>query len=268
MSCAAAGSWVSWLSVSRAVTRWRCATSVSPDCWPAADCPAADGCCPAADGCCDVLPVAFAAEGSGCCGFWAAAAVGCAEDVGCDDVGVGCDPADGDAALDCEAADDGVIDGSACAAVGALVAELVDASVFGVDGAPAMPAASAVLCVRTSINLARVASSTVAADAFEPAAPLVPVAPGVVAVDDVEAVSLPTMSVMILSIAATSVPQFAWLEAFGDFLLLLAVAPLVLASADGPRCSRLLRWRFSCARDDRSFAGTELALMSFTACCA
>lgn len=142
----------------------------------------------------------------------------------------------------------------------------MDASFFGVDGAPAIPAAYAVMCVRTSINLARVASSTVAADAFDPAAPLVPVAPGVVE-DEVEAVSLPAMSVMILSIAATSVPQFAWLEAFVD-LLLLAVVPLVLAPADGPRRSRLLRWRFSCARDDRSFAGTELVLMSLNACCA
>jgi len=212
-----------------------------------------------------VLPVAFAAEGSGCCGFCAPAAVGCAEEAGCDDDGVCCDPAD--AAVDGEAADDEVIEGSACAALGALVAELVDASLFGVDGAPAIPAAYAVMCVRTSINLARVASSTVADDAFDPAAPLVPVAPGVADVDDVEAVSLPTMSLMILSIAATSVPQFAWLEALVD-LLLLAVVPLVLAPADGPRRSRLLRCRFSCARDDRSFAGTELALMSFTACCA
>ena len=130
-------------------------------CWPAADCPAADGCCPAADGCCACcrlgsLPTVPAAVDS------AAAAAGrlrrrCrlrrrrrlpAGRRGC--------------RLDGEAVVDEVIDGSACAAVGALVARLVDASVFGVDGVPAIPAAYAVMCVRTSISLARVASSIVA----------------------------------------------------------------------------------------------------------
>jgi hypothetical protein len=87
------------------------------------------------------------------------------------------------------------------------------------------------MCVRISISLARVASSTVALAALEPE---VPVAPGVeveVVADADEPVSLPIISVMILSTAATSVPQF--LFAFADLFppLLFASGALVLAPA-------------------------------------
>jgi hypothetical protein len=133
-----------------------------------------------------------------------------------------------------------VMDGSACAAVAALGAALDDAaSVFGVEEDPAMPAAYAVMCVRTSINFARVASSIVALDDF--VLPLVPVAPAV----DVGApadVSLPAISVMILSIAATSVPQLLlFFVAFVDLFAVPPVGCVVLALGDEPIFSRLLK---------------------------
>lgn len=102
-----------------------------------------------------------------------------------------------------------------------------------------MPAAYAVMCVRTSINFARVASSIVALDDF--VLPLVPVAPAV----DVGApadVSLPAISVMILSIAATSVPQLLlFFVAFVDLFAVPPVGCVVLALGDEPIFSRLLK---------------------------
>jgi hypothetical protein len=116
------------------------------------------------------------------------------------------------------------------------------------------------MCERTSISLARVASSTAALDA-----PLVPVAPGVeVAGDDVW---LPTMSLMILSMAATSVPQFA-LEALVDLPAPGWLASAAVGAVDEPIFSRLLKCCFNFARSDRFFAGIESAEIELTACCA
>lgn len=116
--------------------------------------------------------------------------------------------------------------------------------------------------VRTSINFARVASSIAVLDF---AAPLVPVAPGV----DVagEEVSLPTISLMILSIAATSVPQFGFDE-LADLPASGRAGSAALALGDEPIFSRLLKCCFSLLRSDRFFDGTEFAEMSFTAACA
>jgi hypothetical protein len=147
-----------------------------------------------------------------------------------------------------------------CAAVAAVVSELAVVSVFGVDGAPAMPAAYPVMCVRTSISFARVASSIVALDAPDFAAPVVPVAPGV----DVDVESLPTMSVMILSTAATSVPQLAFFALADLPVLLLGCA--VLAAGFEPIFSRLLKWRFNSASAARFFAGIDVAEIPFAAC--
>jgi hypothetical protein len=63
------------------------------------------------------------------------------------------------------------------------------------------------MCVRISISFARVASSmlVLAAPRLVPDVPVAPVVP--VLVVPVPAVSLPARFVMILSIAATSVPQ-------------------------------------------------------------
>jgi hypothetical protein len=185
----------------------------------------------------------------------------------CGDDGVALDDAvDGDAAdgeaADGEAADGDAADSVAPAAAAGDAAVLV-ASVFGVEGVPAIPAAYAVMCVRTSISLARVASSIAVLDL---AAPLVPVAPGVeVAVDD-EEVSLPTISLMILSIAATSVPQLAF-GALADWLApgRVGVDSDALALDDEPIFSRLLKCCFNLLRSDRFFDGTEFAEMSFTA---
>jgi len=91
--------------------------------------------------------------------------------------------------------------------------------------------------VRTSISVARVASSIVALDAPGFAAPVVPVAPGVEV--DGEAVSLPTISVMILSTAATSVPQLAFFALVDLPAVLLGCA--VLAPGVEPIFSRLLK---------------------------
>src|SRR5690242_3881363 len=70
LSCAAAGSCVIWLSVSLAVTRWRCAASVSTCAAAAVDGCAAGDCCPAAGaGDCALGDCAGdAAFGSGCDG--------------------------------------------------------------------------------------------------------------------------------------------------------------------------------------------------------
>jgi hypothetical protein len=98
----------------------------------------------------------------------------------------------------------GVVVGACCAGVAAAVgSRFVDGSPVFCAAVPDMPAAYAVMCVRTSISFARVAASSAIALG---ALPVVPAAPGValVAVD----VSLPSISVMILSIAETSVAQF------------------------------------------------------------
>jgi hypothetical protein len=84
--------------------------------------------------------------------------------------------------------------------------EVEAASVRG-EEAPAFAAAYAVMCVRISISFARVASSMLVLAAarlrFVPDVPVVPV----LVVLPAAAVSLPARFVMILSIAATSVPQ-------------------------------------------------------------
>jgi hypothetical protein len=118
--------------------------------------------------------------------------------------------------------------------------------------------------VRTSISFARVASSIVALDAPDFAAPVVPVAPGVEV--DVADVSLPAISVMILSTAATSVPQLTLaFFAFVDFpALLLGCA--VLAPGVEPIFSRLLKWRFNSASAARFFAGIDVAEIPLAAC--
>src|SRR4029453_12740147 len=137
-------------------------------------------------------------------------------------------------------------------------------SVFGVDGAPAIPAAYAVMCVRTSISFARVASSIAVLD-LPLDAPLVPVAPGVdVAGDEV---SLPIISLMIFSTAATSVPQLAF-GALADLLAPAAFPSAVLALGEEPIFSRLLRCCFSFPRSDRFLAGTDAVSIAFTASCA
>lgn len=205
----------------------------------------------------------------GFCGFCDPAAGLCDDAVldGCEDDGDGADDVDCGVAAGCEDAGElAVIDGSACAAVAALGDALDAASVFGVDEDPAIPAAYAVMCVRTSINFARVASSIALGDFV---LPLVPVAPGV----DVGApadVSLPTISVMILSTAATSVPQLLLLffVAFVDLFAVPPVGCVVLALGDEPIFSRLLKCRFRSAICDRFFAGTEAAEIPLTACCA
>jgi hypothetical protein len=131
------------------------------------------------------------------------------------------------------------------------VAALADASVFGVE-VPAIPAAYAVMCVRTSISLARVASSIVVADFA--VVPLVPTGVGVLGVAD----SLPTIWLMALSMAATSVPQFVF-----DALDFEASAGEALA--DEPTFSRLARCFLRSARSERFFAGTAVASIEFRA---
>src|SRR3954468_10729268 len=121
------------------------------------------------------------------------------------------------------------------------------------------------MCVRTSISFARVASSIVALDAPD-LAPAVPVAPGVDVDVDGDVVSFPTMSVMILSTAATSVPQLAFLPLVDFPALLLGCAVLVAGFA--PIFSRLLKWRFNSASAARFLAGMEFAEIPLAACCA
>ena len=106
------------------------------------------------------------------------------------------------------------------------------------------------MCVRTSINFARVAASSAIALA---ALPVVPAAPGValVAVD----VSLPSISVMILSIAETSVAQFAF-----DFAV-VPPADLALGVDEDAALSSAARCFFNCANWLRLFAGTEISVM-------
>jgi len=92
--------------------------------------------------------------------------------------------------------------------------------------------------VRTSIRRARVASSIVVLDVPGFAAPAVPVAPGVDVEGVDEVVSFPTISLMILSAAATSVPQLAF--ALVDFPALL-LGSAVLAFGLDPIFSRLVK---------------------------
>jgi hypothetical protein len=99
----------------------------------------------------------------------------------------------------------------------AAPAALASPPPFGVVApAPALAAAYAVMCVLTSVRLARVASSSVAG-AVDFGLPAVPAAPGValggVLLGAAAAESLASSSVRILSIAATSVPQLALLDA-------------------------------------------------------
>jgi hypothetical protein len=169
--------------------------------------------------------------------------------------------ADGAVALGVDDGDAPAADGWAVAlglagsvAVDAVVAAAgAAASVFGVD-VPDIPAAYAVMCARTSISFDRVASSSATAlSAFE--LPLVPVAPGVAA----PVVPLPTISVMILSMAATSVPQLL-------VDLPAAFGAVAVVSLDGdPILSSAERWRFNCASWVRLFAGTEAVAMLSTA---
>jgi hypothetical protein len=152
----------------------------------------------------------------------------------------------------------------------AAVPELLYSDDEGVDW-PLIAAANAVMCVRTSISLLRVASSIVDAEApverlpvAVPAVPVVPLVPAVAVgsalLPVVEAV--PTRFVRIRSIAATSVPQLLLL-ADGDFVpragvvedaALLDDAPAPLAEIR----SRLFRCRFSSVNCARDFAGIEV----------
>jgi hypothetical protein len=112
-------------------------------------------------------------------------------------------------------------EGDAAAALdGEVAAALASSLLFGAV-APAFAAANAVMCVRTSVRRATVASSRAAdAEAFEllpdvpalpgvAAVPAVPVAPDV-ALSGAAALEEARSSLRILSIAATSVPQFAF----------------------------------------------------------
>ena len=142
----------------------------------------------------------------------------------------------------------GLIEGAwagVVAAVGSGFA--MGASAFGA-AVPDMPAAYAVMCVRTSISFARVAASIATG---VPALPVVPAAPAVALAPVVG--SLPSISVMILSIAATSVPQF-------DFA---AVPPagVAVGIAEDDAFSSAARCFFNCANWFRLFAGTEVSVM-------
>ena len=129
---------------------------------------------------------------------------------------------------------------------------LAEASVFGVD-VPAIPAAYAVMWVRTSISFARVASSIIVDDFA--VVPLVPVGVGVEGVEDD---SVATISLMILSMAATSVPQF-------DFDASGFAVSVGEALGDEPSFSRFERCFFRSAIEARFFAGTDVASIEFTA---
>ena len=108
------------------------------------------------------------------------------------------------------------------------------------------------ICVRTSISFARVASSIVVADFA--VVPLVPVGVGVLGVAD----SLPTIWLMVLSIAATSLPQSAF-DAPGF------EASIADALGDELSFSRFERCFFRSARSERFFAGTDVASIAFKA---
>src|SRR5205809_6512994 len=95
------------------------------------------------------------------------------------------------------------------------------------------------MCVRTSISFARVASSIVVAEDFDAVFPVDPLVPVGVAAADVE-LPEPAISVMILSIAATSVPQFA----FDELPRVCADAVLDAVVLDLPIRSSVLIWRF------------------------
>ena len=77
--------------------------------------------------------------------------------------------------------------------------------------------------------------------------------------------SLPTIPLMILSIAATSVPQFGWAEAFSSPFFAVSVG---VAALDELALSRFARCFFSCSTSPRSFAGTDIVLISLAASCA
>lgn len=172
VNCAAAGSCVSWLRLSRAAVRCRFTASVSTDCAPA------EGCCPA----------------------WA-----CAGGVVCaGSLGVGVVAGLGLAVVllgDCADALAAGVDGLAAAAAAAALA-LADGSSAPGDGVlPPVEAANAVRCVRTSCSLALAASSRPGA-AFDAVLPVVPAAPGSGAP---VVPSPPSSSVRIRSAAASSV---------------------------------------------------------------
>jgi hypothetical protein len=103
----------------------------------------------------------------------------------------------------------------------------------GEDGAavPLIAAANAVTCLRTSISLLRVVSSRVTAADLDDVLPAVPVgdAGSPALLEDVE----PSRSFRILSIAATSVPQFALPRGAVARGLRLAV-PVALALSFAP----------------------------------
>lgn len=204
VSCAAAGSCVSWLSVSRAAVRCRFTLSVS-GCVCAVD-GAAGSCDEVADGV--VAPAAF------CAGVLAAAAGSAAAGSG---RGLVFDDAvEGDEGVDGDEGDEAAVGvgsagvAAACAAPGSCVA----AGSVGVAALPLLliAAANAVTCVRTSCSFARAASSSVADASLLPAAVDAPVVPtGAAPV----ALSPPSRSFRMRSIAATSVPQLVAVLAAG-----------------------------------------------------
>ena len=99
------------------------------------------------------------------------------------------------------------------------------------------------MCVRTSINFARVASSIIVADFA--VVPLVPVGVGVLGDSPL------TISPIALSIAATSVPQL-------PFDVLAFPVSADVAAGDEPSFSRFERCFFRSANAARFCAGTEL----------
>jgi hypothetical protein len=203
LSCAAAGSCVSWLSVSRASVNERLAASGSDD------------------------PAAAVCDGAG------ADEGGCAEDglAGADGLaaaGVAGDVIVLDVVVDAGGVDAGV---AGLAPAGSVLAAAAAVVLSGLGDVPLIPAANAVRWLRTSMSFVRVPSSSVTAvAAFEPLA-VVPLVPAVAGGADVAAgVSLPTSVARILSAAAMSVAQFADLSA-EPFVALVASLPAARSSA-------------------------------------
>lgn len=245
----ASGSAVSWLSDSRASLR--CCFAA----W-ASTCPLAGACDPAVADCvgCDGV------DGSG---FWAAVGA-CAGDAASGDCAAALDGVASEGAADAEVVgfaepaaalfielDDGV-EPIVSAALDA--GEVFAAADGGVVELELIAAANAVTCFRTSRSFSFDASSS------EDALPDVPVAPGALADGAVEdPVSDPIRSVMILSMAPTSVPHFeaAVAELF-DFGADPAAGVLSAAPLRDASFSRSFRCVRICEIFPRALAGTLL----------